>query len=65
MLDSIKAVQAQQLYRVQPVSFNDGSGGRQQRNSEVNFFSNGGAYNLNRPSVEGSPTLGRSLDLIA
>lgn len=64
MLDSIKAVQAQQLYRVQPVSFNDGSGGRQQRNSEVNFFTNG-AYNLNRPSVENSPTLGRSLDLLA
>ncbi len=63
MLDSIKAVQAQQLYRVQPVSLNDGSNGRQQKNSEVNFFSSGN-YNLNRPSIEGSPTLGRSLDLL-
>ena len=64
MLESIKAVQAQQLYRVQPVSFNEGSNGRQQKNSEVNFFTNG-AYSLNRPSVEGSPTVGRSLDLLA
>lgn len=63
MFDSIKSVQAQQLYRVQPVALNDSSNGRQQKNSEVNFFANG-SYNLNRPSVEGSQTLGRSLDLL-
>lgn len=64
MLDSIKAVQAQQIYKVQPVAWNDGSNGRQQKTSEANFFSNG-AHNLNYPSVKGSDTLGRSLDLLA
>ena len=64
MLDSIKAVQAQQIYRVQPVAFNDGSNGRQQKTSETNFLANG-AHNLNYPSVKGSETLGRSLDLLA
>ena len=65
MLDSIKAVQAQQLYRVQLVAFNDGSNGRQaQKNSEINFFANG--YNtLNHPSVKGNDTIGKSLDLLA
>lgn len=65
MLDSIKAVQAQQLYRVQPVAYNDGSNGRQpQRNTEINFFANGG-HNLNYPSVKGSETLGKALDFLA
>ncbi len=64
MLDSIKAVQAQQIYKVQPVAWNDGSNGRQQKTSEANFFSSG-MYNLNYPSVKGSETLGRSLDLLA
>lgn len=64
MLDSIKAVQAQQIYRVQPVAWNDGTNGRQQKTSETNFFANG-AHNLNYPSVKGSETLGRSLDLLA
>lgn len=64
MFDSIKAVQAQQMYRVQPVSYNDGSNGKQQKNSEVNFFSNG-ANNLNYPSIKGNETVGKSLDLLA
>ena len=66
MLDSIKAIQAQQLYRVQPVAYNDGSNGRKPNSSEFNknFFTNG-SYNLEYPSVKGSPTLGRSLDLRA
>lgn len=64
MLDSIKAVQAQQIYKVQPVAWNDGSNGRQQKTSETNFFSSG-KYNLNYPSVKGSETVGKSLDLLA
>lgn len=64
MLDSIKAVQAQQMYRVQPVAYNDGSNGRQQKNNEVNFFANGG-HNLNYPSIKGNETIGKSLDLLA
>lgn len=68
MLDSIKAIQAQQLFKVQPVSFNDGSNGRRPQetslNQNANFFMRGG-YNLEYPSVEGSPVLGKSLDFRA
>ena len=68
MLDSIKAIQAQQLYKVQPVSFNDGSNGKRTQetslNQNANFFMRGG-YNLEYPSVEGSPVLGKSLDFRA
>ncbi len=64
MLDSVKAVQAQQMYRVQPVAYNDGSNGRQQKNTEFNFFANG-LHNLNYPSIKGSETVGKSLDLLA
>lgn len=68
MLDSIKAIQAQQLYKVQPVSLNDGSNGRRPQetslNQNANFFMRGG-YNLEYPSVEGSPVLGKSLDFRA
>lgn len=63
-MESIKAIQAQQIYRVQPVAWNDGTSSRQQKNSEVNFFANGG-HNLNYPSIKGSDTVGRSLDLLA
>lgn len=62
MLDSIKSIQAQQMFRVQPVNLNDGSNGRKQNASETNIFANN-TYNLNRPSVDGNPNLGRSLDL--
>ena len=68
MLDSIKAIQAQQLFKVQPVSFNEGSNGRRPQettfNQNANFFMRG-AYNLEYPSDEGSPVLGRSLDFRA
>ena len=64
---SVKAIQAQQLYKVQPVSLEENSG---RRNSEqqivqqgVNPFT-GKAYNPLYPSVENSPKLGRSLDLL-
>ncbi len=68
MLDSIKAIQAQQLFKVQPVSLNDGSNGRRPQetslNQNANFFMRGG-YNLEYPSVEGSPVIGKSLDFRA
>lgn len=66
MLSSIKAIQAQQLYRVQPVTINNGSNDRNHNESvnEKNFFARG-AYNLEYPSVEGSPVLGRALDIRA
>ena len=66
MLDSVKAIQAQQIYRVQPVSLDEKSNNRnnqQQQLLGVNFFT-GKAYSPNYPSVENSPTLGRSLDLL-
>lgn len=64
MLNSIKAIQAQQLYKVQPVSLQDGSNGRKPQNATLDddFFMSG-KYNLEYPKVEGSPTLGKSLDL--
>ena len=47
MLNSIKAIQAQQLYKVQPVSLQDGSNGRKPQNAALNdnFFMSG-KYNL-------------------
>ncbi len=66
MLDSVKAIQAQQIYRVQPVSLDEKSNNRnnqQQQLAGVNFFT-GKTYSPNYPSVENSPTLGRSLDLL-
>lgn len=66
MLDSVKAIQAQQVYRVHPVSLDEKSNHRnnqQQQMAGVNFFT-GKAYSPNYPSVENSPTLGHSLDLL-
>lgn len=66
MLDSVKAIQAQQIYRVQPISLNEKSNynnNEQQRFVGVNFFT-GKTYSPNYPSVEGSPVLGKSLDLL-
>lgn len=66
MLDSVKAIQAQQIYRVQPISLNEKSNyknNEQQRSVGVNFFT-GKTYYPNYPSVEGSPVLGKSLDLL-
>lgn len=66
MLDSIKAIQAQQLYKVQPVAYNDGSNGRKSGGTESNYnFFASGAYNLEYPKVQGSPTLGKNLDFRA
>lgn len=68
MLDSIKAIQAQQLYKVQPVTLNDSSSTKKSQQAGMNFGENffmRGHYNLEYPSVEGSPTLGRSLDFRA
>lgn len=68
MLDLVKAIQAQQIYRVQPVSLDEKSNNNNSRNNQqllggVNFFT-GKSYSPNYPSVENSPTLGRSLDLL-
>lgn len=67
MLDSVKAIQAKQMYRVQPVSLDEKSQGRNNQQQQllggVNFFT-GKSYTPNYPSVEGSPTLGKSLDLL-
>ena len=66
MLESVKAIQAQQIYRVQPISLNDKSNYKnqeQQHSVGVNFFT-GKTYSPNYPSVEGSPVLGKSLDLL-
>ncbi len=67
MLDSVKAIQAQQIYRVQPVSLEEKSRGRNNQQQQllggVNFFT-GKAYSPNYPSVEGSPTFGKSLDIL-
>jgi hypothetical protein len=63
---SVKAVQAQQLYKVQPVSLEDKSNQRNFRQQEmagINPFTQK-TYNPFYPSVENSPTLARSLDLL-
>lgn len=63
---SVKAIQAQQLFRVQPVSLEEKSNNRNFRQQDmqgVNPFT-GKAYNPLYPSVENSPKLGRSLDLL-
>jgi len=67
MLDSVKAIQAQQIYRVQPVSLDEKSKNRNNQQQQllggVNFFT-GKSYTPNYPSVENSPTLAKSLDLL-
>ncbi|MBR6098687.1 hypothetical protein IKP85_02965 [bacterium] len=63
---SVKSIQAQQLFKVQPVNLEEKSNQRtfkQQEMTGVNPFT-GKAYNPLYPSVENSPTLGRSLDLV-
>ncbi len=65
---SVKAVQAQQLYKVPPVVLDEKSNRKsappQQQMAGVNPFTQK-AYNPLYPSVENSPTLGRSLDLLS
>lgn len=68
MLDSVKAIQAQQLYRVQPISLDEKSSQNKNNNQQqlltgINMFT-GRSYSPSYPSVENSPTLGRSLDLL-
>lgn len=63
---SVKSIQAQQIYKVQPVTLEEKSNQRNFRQKEltgVNPFT-GKSYNPLYPSVENSPTLGRSLDLV-
>ena len=63
---SVKSIQAQQIYKVQPVTLEEKSNQRNFRQQEltgVNPFT-GKGYNPLYPSVENSPTLGRSLDLV-
>ena len=63
---SVKSVQAQQIYRVQPVTLEEKSNRRnfkQQELSGINPFS-GKSYSPAYPSVENSPTLAKSLDLL-
>ena len=64
---SVKSIQAQQIYKVQPVTVEENAGRRafpqqEQEMQGVNPFT-GKAYNPLYPSVENS-SLGRSLDLI-
>ena len=68
MLETVKAIQAQQLYKVQPVSLYE-TNGRQQDNRQQALLggfnmTTGKSYNPFYPSVENSPILGRSLDLL-
>ena len=67
MLESVKAIQAQQLYKVQPVNLFETTGRQDNRQqSLLGGFnaSTGKSYNPFYPSVENSPVLGRSLDLL-
>lgn len=67
MLNSIRAIQAQQLYKVPPVSYDNGAKNKKNQSSAINnnnFFMNG-SYNLEYPKVQGSATLGRNLDFRA
>lgn len=63
---SVKSIQAQQLFRVQPVNLEEKANRRnskQQELSGLNPFT-GKAYSPLYPSVENSPTLGKSLDFL-
>ena len=69
MFESIKAIQAQQVYKVQPVNLFETSTSRNplsqlpSQTLGATPFS-GQSYNPFYPSVENSPTLARSLDLL-
>lgn len=68
MFKSIEAIQAQQLYKVQPVSLyeqnNDQRNNSQQAMLTGFIAFSGKTYNPFYPSVENSPTLARSIDLL-
>jgi len=65
---SVKAIQAQQLYKVPPVVFDEKSNNRnisqRQEYTGINPFKQN-VYTPNHPSVENSPTLGKNLDLLS
>ena len=65
---SVKAIQAQQIYKIQPVTIDEKA---QKRTPQQQQIISGGnpfvaaKYSPMHPSVENSPTLGRHLDLIS
>lgn len=60
-MESIKAVQAQNIYRVNPINFFEN---RQQRNAQTNIFAGNSGFSPSHPAIQ-SPTTARSLDILA
>lgn len=60
-MESIKAVQAQNIYRVHPVNLFEN---RQQRNAQTSIFAGNSGFSPSHPAVQ-SPTTARSLDILA
>lgn len=59
-MESIKAIQAQNIYRVNPVTLF----GERQPQKQNNIFANTSGFNLNHPAAQ-SPTTANNLDLLA
>lgn len=60
-MESIKAIQAQNLYRVNPINLFEN---RQQRNTQQNIFAYQSGFNLNHPAAQ-SPFRANNLDILA
>ena len=60
-MESIRAIQAQNIYRVNPVNLFEN---RNRQNSEKNIFSQNFGFNLNHPQAQ-SPTNANALDILA
>ena len=59
-MESIKAIQAQNIYKVNPVTFNPS----QREPRENNIFAGISGFNLNYPAAQ-NETTANSLDLLA
>ena len=60
-MESIKAIQAQNIYRVNPNNLFEN---RNRQNRDTNIFARQSGFNLNHPQAQ-SPTLANSLDFLA
>lgn len=59
-MESIKAIQAQNIYKVNPVAFF----GERQTQKQNNIFANISGFNLNHPAAQ-NPTTANNLDFLA
>ncbi len=60
-MENIKAIQAQNIYRVHPVNLFEN---RKQQNAQTNIFAGNSGFSPSHPAVQ-SPTIAKSLDILA